>query len=41
VPLGMNFIKHTEEHFILVLDFYTLQDQSYDYFKLGLLTNPK
>jgi hypothetical protein len=37
----MNFIKHTEEHFLSVTGLYTLQVESYDYFKLGLLTNPK
>jgi hypothetical protein len=36
-----NCIKHTEEHFVSFSDIYTLQVQSYDYFKLGLLSNPK
>jgi hypothetical protein len=34
-------IKHIEEHCVLFLDLYSLQVHSYDYFKLGLLTNPK
>jgi hypothetical protein len=37
----MNSIKKTKEHFLSVSDIYSLQVQSNDYFKLGLLTNPK
>jgi hypothetical protein len=31
----------TKEHCVSVSDLYTLHVQIYDYFKLGLLTNPK
>jgi hypothetical protein len=41
VTLGGIDIKHTEEHCLSFSYLYTLQVQSYDYFKLGLLTNPK
>jgi hypothetical protein len=37
----MNYIKHIEEHCVSVSDIHSLQVQSYDYFNLGLLTNPK
>jgi hypothetical protein len=33
--------KTLEHQFVLVSYIYSLQVQSYDYFKLGLLTNPK
>jgi hypothetical protein len=34
-------MKHTEENCVSVSDILSLQVQSYDYLKLGLLTNPK
>jgi hypothetical protein len=33
--------KHIEKNCVSVSDIYSLQVQSYDYFKLGLLTNSK
>jgi hypothetical protein len=32
---------HTKENFVSFSDIYSLKVHSYDYFKLGLLTNPK
>ena len=36
-----NYIKDTEEHCVPFSDLYSLHVHIYDYFKLGLLTNPK
>jgi hypothetical protein len=41
MKLGIITLNTLNKHCVSVSYIYTLQVQSYDYFKLGLLTNPK